>query len=84
MCEYTDLIKSLDDNIQTQYGNTWNITLYSDGTGDLILPGCDALTDFKDLTHLKNLADSLLNFSKKYGGIIPENILTQVIMDIEE
>lgn len=62
---YSGLLKKLEDNTETNAKDEiWSLTLYSDGSGELIHPSESNLTQFNDLQDLTRYVDVLVNANK--------------------
>jgi len=68
---YLYLLKQLEECVETKEGNNWNITLCSDGSGELIHPNGEALHVFNNeqelIIYVKSICkctDSILTFGK--------------------
>ncbi len=77
---YCSLLKKLEENTDTNTeSNIWNITLASDGSGELVHPSEATLTLFNDLAELTKIVDALINVEKT----LTVALCVEVLMEVE-
>lgn len=80
-CEtHLDIVQLLNKYYTTE-GNNWHVTLFSDGSGDLYLPGDlkTGLTTFTDLKQLKEIAAVIIGKINLNGLSTDKDVLDWVI-----
>lgn len=60
---YLELLTDLDENCGTEANEPWRITLYSDGTGEIVHPCGESVGLFGEIDHLEQIACDLVDFS---------------------
>lgn len=76
---YQELLKKLEENADAPGDNIWHITLYSDGSGELVHPSEAVLTMYHDVEELSNMVDALC----EAGELLTVARCVEIILEIE-
>lgn len=74
---YTEQLKKLEDNTESNGSHIWGITLRSDGSGELIHPTEANLTIFNSEEDLARYVDALIDANK----ILTVSACVEIIME---
>ena len=77
--DYLALLKQLEEEVSTVYGDNWVITLMPDGSGELICPNETPLIIFQDYDHLKACVEALSESEKT----LHINEITDILHDMD-
>jgi len=83
--EYAKLLLLLEENLNAAPDYIWNISLFSDGSGELFFPSDKiALTHFNDIEELENYVNALIeSVSNKSSALITSEEAVEVLMEVD-